>query len=164
VIAGRTRSGWAGCALWALAFAFVIAGGCAIGLVLRPDPDGPATVARGQGWEIEVVEDEAGDPCVNLVIGNQIRTGQCGFAARDEEDRTVYRATSAPVGGNVILVFGPVPEGVARVRLRLDDGSRPTVGVEERKSVRYFVFEGKVEDRGPTTLLDAEGNEVELPA
>ncbi|MEJ7582915.1 MAG: hypothetical protein WKF43_02280 [Acidimicrobiales bacterium] len=129
---------WRGCGLWVAAFLVVVVGGCVAGLALRPDPDAPARVAEGDGWKVQVRKDDVGDPCTELIIGNAVRTGQCGFAVATEgaepgvEAPAVYRATSAEVGGGTIVIFGPVPEGAVRVRLRLADGSRPVVPIEER--------------------------------
>jgi hypothetical protein len=147
--------GWGGCLLWVLAFFVVIVVGFSIGLVLRPDPDAPAQVANGQGWEVEVQNADDGR-CIRLIIGNQERAGQCEFLVDG-----AYRATSYEVGGGQVVVFGTLPEGVASVRLRLADGSRPRVQAEEEKGVRYFVHVADGPDQGPTELLDASGNEVD---
>jgi hypothetical protein len=146
--------GWGGCLLWALAFMFVIAAGCSIGLVLRPDPEAPAEVASGQGWKVQV-QNQDGEKCISLIIGNEERAGQCELAVGGE-----YRATSYEVGGGQVVIFGPVPENVERVRLRLEDGSRPVVPTDEKKDIRFFVHEATSPDQGPTVLLDEQGNEV----
>ena len=151
----RRLGGWGGCLLWALAFIFVIAGGCSIGLVLRPDPYEPAEVASGQGWQVQV-HDDHGDKCVNLVIGGNVRTAQCDFLVEGE-----FRATSYEVGGGQVVIFARVPEGVEKVRLRLADGSRPVVDVDEKKGIRYFVYVADGPDKGPTELLDAQGKVIE---
>ena len=146
--------GWGGCLLWALAFVFVIVAGCSVGLVLRPDPYEPAEVANGQGWKVEVHNDH-GDKCVNLVIGNTIRTAQCDFLVEGE-----FRATSYEVGGGQVVIFARVPDDADQVRLRLADGSRPVVDVEEDKDIRYFVYEADGPDKGPTELLDDQGQVI----
>ena len=161
-----TETSWRGCGLWLVAFLLVVTGGCVAGLALRPDPNRPAQVAEGEGWKVQVRKDDVKDPCAELIIGNKVRTGQCGFAvtrttapdAGTEPAR--YAASSAEVGGGTIVIFGPVPERATRVRLRLADGSRPVVAVDEKKGVRYFVRVGQVADVGPTMLLDASGDEV----
>jgi hypothetical protein len=152
---GPRLGGWGGCLLWVLAFVVVVVVGFSIGLVLRPDPDAPAQVADGQGWKVEVQNAEDGK-CIRLIIGNTERAGQCEFLVDG-----AYRATSYEVGGGQVVVFGTVPDGVASVRLRLEDGSRPRVRTDEEKDVPYFVYVADGPDRGPTELFDADGNEVD---
>ncbi len=139
----------------------VAIGGCVAGLSLRPDDGGPTTVAEGRGWKVQVRTDDTGDACAELFVGGNMRAGQCGFAAGGEGG---YTATSYEVGGGLTVIFGPVPARVDRVRLRLADGRRVDVPVEEHGGVRSFVHRSRVADRGPTQLLDARGRPVTLPA
>jgi hypothetical protein len=150
----RRLGGWGGCLLWVLAFVFVVSAGCAVGLVLRPDPDAPAEVATGQGWKVQVRNSD-GEECVELVIGGNVRTAQCEFLVDGE-----FRVTSYEVGGGLEVVFARVPDGVDRVRLTLADGRRPTIEVDERKDIRYFVFRADEPVDGPAQLLDEQGDEV----
>jgi hypothetical protein len=141
--------------MWTLVWFVIVLGGCAVGLVLRPDPDAPATVASGQGWKVQV-HNEDGDKFVELVIGGKVRTAQCEFLVNG-----AFRETSYDVAGGPVVILGRVPDGVERVRLRLADGSRPVVEVDEKKDVRYFVYEADGPDKGPTELLDAQGDVVD---
>lgn len=172
---GRTernkRKDYLGCALWMLAFLAVGIGGCAAGLALRPD-GGPedterVTVARGGSgvstYELVARTDETGDPCVTLVAGDDDITGQCGYSISGE-DNSRYAATSTR-RGDLTIIFGPVPDEVAKVRLRLEDGTRPVVSTQEGESLpgRFFVYEASSPDKGPTELLDESGDPVEIP-
>jgi hypothetical protein len=150
----RRLGGWGGCLLWALAFFFVTSAGCAVGLVLRPDPNAPAQVANGQGWKVQVHNDD-GEKCIELIIGNNVRTAQCEYLVRGE-----FRETSYEVGGGTVVIFGRVPDGVAKVRLRLADGRRPVVETDKKKDIPYFVYVSDVADKGPAQLLDDQGREV----
>ena len=141
----RRLGGWGGCLLWALAFVFVVAAGCSVGLVLRPDPYEPAQVASGQGWKVQVHNDH-GDKCVNLVIGNNVRTAQCDFLVDGE-----FRATSYEVGGGQVRDLRP---GARGRRARCGSAGRrlasPVVDAEEKKGIRYFVYDADGPDKGPT--------------
>ena len=154
----------------------VTIGGCAIGLTLRSDPDSaqkPVTVEAGDGWTFQVYQDEVNDPCTQLIAEdaseaatgdeNGVVAGQCAFgvvADPDDPDAAPqYRATSFTIRGRVV-VFGPVPDEVATVRLNLVDGSQPTVRTSEHNGVHYFVRSVEAEDKGPTILLDSAGREV----
>jgi hypothetical protein len=150
----RRLGGWGGCLLWAFVWLFIVAAGCSVGLVLRPDPHAPAQVASGQGWKVQVHDDD-GDKCVELVIGNEVRTAQCGFVVDGR-----FKETSYGVGGNQVVIFAGVPEGVAKVRLRLADGSRPVVETGKKKGIPYFVYLADGPDKGPSQLLDEQGQEV----
>jgi hypothetical protein len=141
--------------MWTAIWLFVVLGGCAVGLVLRPDPDAPATVASGEGWKVQVHDEEDGK-CVELVIGGKVRTAQCDYLVDG-----VFRETSYDITGGPVVIFGPVPDGVDRVRLRLADGSRPVVKAGKKKGIPYFVYEADGPDKGPTELLDAQGEVVD---
>ena len=170
---GRRSSGWGGCALWAVAFFVVTIGGCAIGLSLRSDPNAaqnPVTVEAGSGWTLEVHQDASKAPCTDL-YGQPAQSGdpapqlagQCAYATEDDGSGALqYKATSYGIDGQVV-VFGPVPKGVATVRLTLADGTHPEVGTGSRQGVHYFVHAGDAADVGPTVLLDAKGNRVSPP-
>jgi len=151
----RRLGGWGGCLLWALAWLFVVAAGCSVGLVLRPDPHAPAQVASGQGWKVQVHNTKDGDKYVELVIGNEVRTAQCGFVVDGR-----FKETSYGVGGNQMVIFAGVPDGVTHVRLHLADGSRPLVETGKKKDIPYFVYLADVHDKGPSVLLDAQGQVV----
>jgi hypothetical protein len=150
----RRLGGWGGCLLWAFAWLFVVAAGCSVGLVLRPDPHAPAQVASGEGWKVQVRNDD-GEKCIQMVIGNEERAGQCGFL-----DGGRFKETSYGVGGTQVVIFGTVPDGVAHVRLRLADGSRPLVETGKKKDIPYFVYLADGPDKGPSELLDAQGQIV----
>ncbi len=165
---GRRPSGGAGCWLWVVAFLVITFGGCIVGLALRPGPDEPDEASdavalatdesAAKGWTLRGRTDEAGEPCTELFEGGKLRTGQCGFGAGR------YQATSAVLDDGRVVIFGPVPDEVARVRLRLEDGSRPSVATRTADGFagRFFVYESDgVADRGPTELLDESGAEVE---
>jgi hypothetical protein len=149
-------------------FVVITFGGCIVGLALRPGPDDPeetsgavvlaADESAAKVWTLRARTDEAGDPCTELFVDGELRTGQCGFGTGR------YRATSAPLDDGRVVIFGPVPEEVARVRLRLEDGSRPSAVTRTAEGFagRFFVYESDgVADRGPTMLLDESGAEVE---
>jgi hypothetical protein len=150
----RRLGGWGGCLLWAFAWLFVVAAGCSVGLVLRPDPHAPAQVASGNGWKVQVHNDD-GDKCVELVIGNEVRAGQCGYLANGS-----FKETSYEVGGNQVVIFANVPDDVTHVRLRLADGSRPVVETGKKKDIPYFVYLADGPDKGPSELLDEHGQVV----
>jgi len=168
--AGRTRSGWGGCGIWAAAFFVVIIGGCVAGLALRGDPheaQKAVTVEAGDNWLLQVHKDDEKAPCVELVDQKGVLiAGQCAYATVvDPDDPTAtlqYKATSAKVSGQVVI-FGPVPLGVASVELTLADDSHPTSRTGEKNGVHYFVYTADVADKGPTTLLDARGKRIAPP-
>jgi hypothetical protein len=58
------------------------------------------------------------------------------------------------------VIFGGVPDGVARVRLHLADGRRPVVETGEKKGIAYFVYLADGPDKGPSVLLDEQGQDV----
>jgi hypothetical protein len=151
----RRLGGWGGCLLWLFVWLFVVAAGCSVGLVLRPDPHAPAQVASGEGWKVQVHNTKDGDQCVELVIGNEIRTAQCGYVVDGR-----FKETSYGVGGNQTVIFAPVPDDVTHVRLRLADGSRPLVETGRKKDITYFVHLSDVADKGHSELLDAQGQIV----
>ncbi len=155
---GSPATSWTGCLVWTAAFLVVTVGGCVAGLSLRPDDGAPVTVAEGQGWKVQVRTDDVGDACAELFVGGNLRAGQCGFATGGGGGG--YRATSYDVGAGLTVIFGPVPPRVVRVRLRLADGRRVVVPVQEHGDVRAFVHRSRVADKGPTELLDAQGRTV----
>ncbi len=153
-----------------VAFIVITLGGCVVGLALRPGPDEPEeasgavtlaseeSASAAEGWTLRGRTDEAGDPCTELFVDGDLRSGQCGFGTGR------YRATSAVLDDGRVVIFGPVPEEAERVRLRLADGSRPSVAARTADGFagRFFVYETDgVADRGPTVLLDESGAEVE---
>jgi len=149
-----------------VAFVVITVGGCVVGLALRPGPDDPSDAAvvlasdesAAKVWTLRGRTDEAGDPCTELFVGERLLSGQCGFGTGR------YRATSATLDDGRVVIFGPVPEEVARVRLRLENGSRPSLETRTTDGFagRFFVYESDgVADRGPTELLDESGSEVE---
>jgi len=162
-----SSSGWGGCALWAVAFLVVIIGGCVVGLTLRPDPRAdtkPTTVEAGDNWLLQVHRDETKAPCAELVDNKgKLLAGQCAYATKTTAGRSAYLATSVKVGSDIV-VFGPVPDSVASVRLTLADGSHPQVRTGEKNGIHYFVNTSGAADVGPTELLDAKGRPVTPPA
>lgn len=165
------RKDYIGCGLWALAFLIVGIGGCAAGLALRPDAGpketDPTTVARGGrgegAYELLGRTDETGEPCLTLTAGSEEITGQCGYSVSGT-DEIDYKATST-TRGNTTVIFGPVPDEVVKVRLRLEDGSRPEVRTRNADGLpgRFFVYEADSPDVGPTELLDDASERVRVP-
>lgn len=167
-----SRREWTGCGLYVVAFLVVAVIGFLVGAALRPDggADQVTLTSGGSGasaWVLVGSLDEADDPCVRLfrqgeedTEGGEI-TGQCGLVGAEEGDEGPrYRITSAELEDGSTVAFGPAPRQAERVRLRLADGSQPTVDVRQASGVdvRWFVYESDQPIDGPAQMLDGAGD------
>lgn len=171
-----------GCGLWVAAFLVLVVLSFTIGLRLRPDrgADRVTLTTGGAGesaWILVGETDEDGDPCVRLFRpgeedeeGAEI-TGQCDVTDAFDEggdgegEPRPYVVTSAELPDGTIVVFAPVPDGAASVRLHLADGSQPTVEArrDDDADLSWFLYEATSAVDGPPQLLDSAGTVVDPP-
>ena len=119
---------------------------------IRPKSKSRVVLTQIAAWEVVTSWQHARVVGRQCLVGG-IRHHQHAYAAPQ------YTATLFNHRGRVV-VFGPVPDEVATVRLNLVDGSQPTVRTSEHNGVHYFVRSVEAEDKGPTILLDSAGREV----
>jgi hypothetical protein len=112
------RSGW-GCLIALILLPIVILLGLVVGTALSNDDDDgedEAAVTLDEGtidavrWRVDAERDIEGDSCAFLYQDGEQLTGACAITPQD-----------ATIGDQTV-VFGMAEDGVASVRVRLDDG------------------------------------------
>ncbi|HYI61204.1 MAG TPA: hypothetical protein VEW93_05305 [Acidimicrobiales bacterium] len=169
---------YVGCGLWVAAFVVLVALSFAVGVLLRPDRgpggggDAVTLLREGTGdgaYRLDGYRDEADDPCLELLRPGRDEevTGQCGFTTSAEggPEAGRYVVTSSLLPDGTTVVFGPVPRQAEEVRLRLSDGTRPTVTVRrsEQAGLSWFSHETRATVDGPAEVLDGAGDPIAPP-